>query len=801
MSEMDENEFPEMDQQQEANKMADHEKFVSEMFSEANNPKEKEEEKRKKRGIWFWLSMGAWAFFFIGILTFVVLIWQIKKGAFGELPTAEIIENPDNPLATTVYSIDGVALGKYFTENRTNVVYEELSPYLVDALVSTEDERFYNHAGVDIEALLRVAVKTVLGGNMSSGGGSTITQQLAKNLFDLRNIHRDNNMIIKKMQEWVIAVQLESKYTKEEILTMYLNTVDFLNNSYGIYAASKTYFNKTPAELDRVESAALIGMLKATFYFNPKSNPENNKARRATVFKQMLKNGRITQAQFDTLKEEELLLNLSLENHNTGPAPYFREQLRLFLTNWEQQSGYNIYRDGLRVYTTIDSRVQKHAEEAMHNHMKYLQKEFFKHWKDRKLPWVTDMTLEQQVRWSSRYNWLLKRCKKKYNRRPTDEDIKKDFSTPREMTVFSYRGEIDTTMSPIDSVTYYKHFLQAGMMAVEPATGHILAWVGGINHEHFKYDHVNVNAKRQVGSTFKPFVYLAGLEAGYVPCVTAPNIPVVFDNIITSYTPDGKPIYGTWDARNSPPEYGGKMSLMQGLATSTNTITAWVLKQIGPQAAVDMARRHGIVSKLEPYPAICLGVYDISVYEMVGAFNSFNNNGLWVEPIFVTKIEDQYGNTIETFVPNSKEATDPVNNYTIVRMLQQVVRRGTAVRLISSNYYNIQTPLAGKTGTTQEGADGWFIGFEPGLTAGVWVGGEERKVAFRDMRLGQGARLAMPIFGNFLNAVNADERLSYGDATDFPIPNATNIPKLDCPFYDNTPEPLDEDAVGDPIGF
>jgi penicillin-binding protein 1A len=774
--------------EEETNRQLEHEKFVNEMFAGGKPTAIAPGIAKNKRKIWVWLSIMAWVGFLAAFITLWVLISRIKNGAFGDLPTADLIEKPDNPLATTVFTADGVVLGKYFTENRTNVLYNELSPYLVKALIATEDERFHEHAGIDIEALLRVAVKTVLGGSASSGGGSTITQQLAKNLFKLRKDLPDNPMVIKKMQEWVIAVQLESKYTKEEILTMYLNTVEFLNNSFGVHAAAKTYFNKVPKDLDMVEAAALVGMLKATYLYNPKSNPQNNKDRRATVFMQMRRNGYITEQQFDSLCALDLHLNLSLEDHNTGPAPYFREQLRLFLTRWQDSTGYDIYRDGLRVFTTIDSRVQEHAETAMANHMKYLQKEFFKHWKGRKLPWVSDMTLEQQVRWSSRYNWLINRCQKKFGRKPNDEDIKKDFTQPRAMRVFSYRGEIDTTLSPLDSVTYYKHFLQCGMMATEPSTGHILAWVGGINHAHFKYDHVNKKSKRQVGSTFKPFVYLSGLEAGYMPCITAPNIRVVFDDIITGYDKDNKPIYGTWDARNSDGNYGGQMSLMQGMATSTNTITAWVLKQVGAQSVVDMAKRFGITSHLEPYPAICLGVYDISVYEMVGAFNAFNNNGLWVKPIFITHIEDQFGNVIESFVPVSKEATDPVSNYTMVKMLQAVVRRGTAMRLISSNYYNIGTPLAGKTGTTQEGADGWFIGFQTGLTAGVWVGGEERKIAFRDMNLGQGARLAMPIFGDFLNAVNTDARLPFGDnAKDFPKPNSANIPDLDCEFYKYDP--------------
>lgn len=773
----------------EENKLSEHEKFVEEMFSD-NKPKDepnKKEKKKRRFGLWFWLSIGAWVSFLGGIIGFIVIINSIKNGAFGELPNADVIENPENPLATVVYTKDGKPLGKYFTENRTNVTYDELSPHLVNALIATEDERFHSHAGIDFKSLLRVAVRTVLGGDASGGGGSTLSQQLAKNLFKLRKEKENNPMVIKKFQEWVIAVQLERSYTKEEILTMYLNTVDFLYSSFGIHAASNTYFNKEPKDLAIEEAAILVGMLKGPGLYNPKMNPDTALYRRGIVFYQMERSGLLTKSERDSLNEIGLYLNFKREDHNTGLAPYFREQLRMFLSKWQQKNGYNIYRDGLKVYTTLDSRIQEHAEEALHNHMKYLQKNFFEHWEDRDLPWVEDASLYQQVRFSSRYNWLIKRCRKKYNRKPSEEDIKKDFEQELKTKVFTYRNkarEIDTVISPLDSVAYYKHFLQAGMMAVEPGSGHILAWVGGINHKHFKYDHVNVNAKNQVGSTFKPFVYAAGIEAGYMPCITAPNIPVVFDAIITSYDTNNKPIYGTWDAKNSDGKYGGKMSLQQGMATSTNTITAWVLKQVGAQSAVDMARRFGVTSHLEPYPAICLGVYDISVYEMVGAFNAFNNNGLWVEPTFVTRIEDQFGNTIESFVPESREALDPAINYAMIKNFEKVVQRGTGMRLISSNYYNIKTPLGGKTGTTQEGADGWFIGFEPGITAGIWVGGEERKVAFRDMRFGQGARLAMPIFGEFIVAINEDESLNYGEIKEWPKPNTANIPNTDCEFYD-----------------
>lgn len=771
-------------------KLSAHQEFIDGLSGK--DTKETEKKEKRRRPIFFWLSIGAWLCFVVGIVSFYVLLNTIKAGKFGELPTAEIIENPENPLATAVYSSDGRVIGKYYRENRTNVTYDKLSPNLVDALVSTEDERFSQHSGIDFRALFRVIFKTVLRGNSAGGGGSTLSQQLAKNLFRLRRIHNKNNIGIQKMQEWVIAVQLESKYTKEEILTMYLNTVDFQNSSFGIYAASKTYFNKEPKDLDKVESAALVGMLKATTYYNPKANPQNNKERRATVFAQMLKNGVIGPEEFDSLKQQDLSLHLHIEGHNDGLAPYFREQLRLFLNDWQERKGLNIYEDGLKVYTTIDSRLQEHAENAMEEHMPFLQGEFFKHWKDRTLPWVKGVSLEKQVRWSQRYNWLIRRTKKEDGRKPTKEDIEKDFGTPIPMKVFSWSGEIDTVMSPLDSVTYYKHFLQAGMMAMEPHTGNILAWVGGIDHHHFKYDHVNVNSKRQVGSTIKPFVYLSAIEAGYPPCTRVPNIPVVFDNIVTGYDAKGKPEFGTWDARNSDGKYGGEMTLMQGMATSTNTITGWVIKQATPEAVVNKARLLGITSHLEAVPSLCLGTFDISVYEMVGAFNAFNNNGLWIEPVFVTKIEDKFGNVIESFVPNSKEAIAPVNNYAMVKMMEKVVQRGTGMRLISSKYYNIRTPLAGKTGTTQNAADGWFIGYEPGLTAGVWVGGEERTVAFRDMRQGQGARLAMPIFGKFMAAANADERLNYGEVTEWPKPNA-NIPfDLDCEFLKFDPD-LEED--------
>lgn len=780
-------------------------------FSEKENTSKKKktaEDKgskgSKRKRLFRIATLALWLFFLGGLTGFWILLEQVKSGKFGELPSSELIENPENPLATVVITRDGVELGKYFTENRTNVSYKDLSPYLIQALIATEDERFKSHAGIDFRSLFRVAFRSVLMGDQSGGGGSTLSQQLAKNLYELRQEHRDNNMLIKKLQEWVLAVRLERKYTKQEILTMYLNTVDFLNNSFGIHAAAKTYFNKTPAQLNAVESAALVGMLKATYRFNPKSNPENNKERRVVVFKQMKRNGFIDDSGYDSLINKELALNFQETDHNVGQAPYFREHLRQFLHRWQRKKGYNIYRDGLKIYTTLDSRVQAHAEKAVREHMVYLQEKFFEHWEGRKVPWVEGVSLLHQVQFSQRYNWLIKKCRNQYDRRPTEEDIKKEFTQEIPMSIFTYKGEIDTVMTPLDSVRYYKHFLQPGMMAMEPGSGHILAWVGGLNHKHFKYDHVNKRSKRQVGSTFKPFVYLSGIEAGYYPCQTAPNIPVVFDNLVTGVDKDGKPIMGTWDARNSDGKYGGEMRLRQGLATSTNTITAWVMKQLDdPAIVLKKAALMGIETEnIEPVPSLCLGTAEISVYEMVGAFNTFNNNGLWVEPIFITKIEDAHGNVIERFIPESREAVDKVINYAMVKMLETVVRRGTGMRLISSGYYNIQTPLAGKTGTTQNAADGWFIGFEPGITAGVWVGGEENSVAFRNMQYGQGARMAMPVFGNFINAINADSSLNYGEVKEWAKPDADLPFELDCPFIEYDPDnPGGGNESDDPFDF
>lgn len=743
--------------------------------------------KSKRKRIWFWLSITALVFFLVGIISFIVMLEQVKAGKYGELPSSEILENPKNPLATTVFTGDKKVLGKYYRERRTNVTKEEISDNVFNALVATEDERFYNHSGIDFMALFRVMVKTIVLQDRSAGGGSTLSQQLAKNMFELRRDYQENPIYIKKMQEWVLAVRLERKYTKDEILTMYLNTVDFLSGAMGIYEASHTYYGKDPIDLDLVEAAGLVAMLKAPGTYNVKSQPENNKGRRAVVYNQMLRNGLLNRKQYDSLKTLDVEIHFSDESHNSGSAQYFREQLRLQLHRWGKANGYDVYRDGLRVYTTIDSRIQAHAEKASADHMKYLQGKFNEHWKGRSKPWEKDLSLRHRVIHSNRYHYYRKKYKKE-GKPFGEEEIKEVFSTPRKMKVFSYKGEIDTTMSPMDSINYYQNFLHVGFMAMDQSTGKILAWVGGVNQKYFKYDHVNVNAKRQVGSTFKPFVFLKGLESKYYPCFQAANVPVVFE-FVSGVDDDGKDVVETWSPKNSDNKYGGKMTLQQGLSGSVNCITAYVMQKVGPEAVVRRAQDLGIGRKypgayqtqLEAVPSLCLGTADISVFEMTAAFNTFNNGGVWVEPTLISRIEDRFGNVIAEFAPVKQTVIDDQTNYAMVKMLQRVVRRGTAGRLPSSNYYNIKTALAGKTGTTQEAADGWFIGFQPGITAGCWVGGEIRQVAFRDMKYGQGARMAMPIFGDFIVAINADSTLNYGEEWEFPKPIGELPFTMDCP--------------------
>jgi penicillin-binding protein 1A len=703
------------------------------------------------------------------LLIFVVVALTANQ-FFGELPSFEDLENPNSALASEIFSADDVLLGKYYFQNRTNVHYNDLSPNLVSALKATEDVRFEEHSGIDLKGLMRVLFKTVILRQSGSGGGSTITQQLAKNLFPRDRIS-GAKLVIRKIQEWIIAVRLERNYTKEEIMAMYLNTVEFGANSFGIKAAAQTFFSKQPYELNIIESAVLVGLLKAPTYYSPVRNPDNSLRRRNTVMYQMKKYNFITQASYDSLKVLPTKLHYQAEDHNAGLATYFREYLRMYLTKWCNEHSktdgtkYNIYRDGLRIYTTIDSRMQQYAEEAVKEHLTELQKTFFDHWKGKTAWSKFPEIITDGVKQSDRYREMVAD--------DIDADsIQKVFDTKIPMRVFAWGGEKDTIMSPLDSLKYYKMFLQTGMMSMEPQTGFIKAWVGGNDYRHFKYDHVK-EGKRQVGSTFKPFVYTLAMQEGYSPCYKVPNVRVTFTG------EDGK----IWSPENSDGKYGGMLSLKEALAESVNCVTAFLMKQFGPQAVINVAQKMGITSHIDAFPAICLGTPDISVYEMVGAYGTFANKGVWTEPIFITRIEDKNGVVLQEFVPRKVEALSEETAYVTLNLLKGVVEIGTGMRLRFR--YGLSNPIAGKTGTTQNQSDGWFMGVTPELVSGVWVGCEDRSIHFRTTNLGQGANTALPIWALYMKKVYADETLKISTG-DFEPPLEKLSIELDCSKYNKS---------------
>ena len=726
-----------------------------------------------------------WSIFGIGIVLVVLFFFCVAKGVFGTMPTFEELENPKTNLATQIISCDGKILGSYYVENRSNVRYSDLSPYLPQALVSIEDERFYQHSGIDTKSLFRVAYGVMTGNH--KGGGSTITQQLAKNLFPRDENLSKARLALRKFQEWITATKLEYNYSKDEIIAMYLNTVAFGHNAYGIRSAAKTFFDKDPKDLNLEESALMAGVVNAPTRFSPVRNPERSTNRRNLVLKSMVKNGYITQAEYDSVSQIPIdMSHFRVMDHNSGEATYFREQLRKELTEWSKThfradgKPYNIYRDGLKIYTTIDSRMQRYAEEAVREFMGgSLQPSFYKHWKDRKnAPFALsdkdqiDAILETSMKRSDRYRELK-------NQGVDPDTIKKIFDTPVEMTVFSWNGPIDTVMTPMDSIRYYKWFLQASLVSIESHTGHVKAYVGGIDYRFFKYDHV-MQAQRQVGSTFKPFLYALAMQEGeYTPCTKIPNIPYNIE------LEDGK----FWSPRNS----GGKhvneeVTLKWALAQSNNWISAYLMNRFGPQAVISMARRMGVESPIDPVPAICLGVCDLKLIEMVGAMSTFANQGVYIKPIFITKIEDKNGNVIERFTAEESEAMSEVTAYKMIELMKGVVQSGTGVRL--RYMYKLENPIAGKTGTTQKNSDGYFMGITPDLTTGVWVGAEDRSVHFRSTELGQGSRTALPIWALYMKRVYADPslRISQGD---FPKPIAPDVDlNFDCDKYE-----IDYDAV------
>jgi len=719
---------------------------------------------------------------FIGLFLLVNLT---SIGVFGDLPTFDQLENPKNSLATEIISEDGVLLGTYFKENRSNAKYKEFPENLIRAFISTEDIRFREHSGIDGRALLRAIVGVIMG-NSSSGGASTITQQLAKMLFT-QQPSSGMVRVMQKLKEWIIAAQLEKRYTKDEILTMYLNRFDWVNNAVGIKSASRVYFNKEPIDLNVEESAMLVGMLKNPSLYNPIRRKELTESRRNIVLYQMNKYEFIPDSLYDTLKKQAIILDFKKASHNEGLAPYFREYLRGELKKWcashlkPDGSPYSLYTDGLRIYTTINSRLQQFAEEGMKTHISSLQKDFYKHWKGyTKAPYPDDFEweqineiIDQGMRRSERHRKLKKAGK-------PDEEIKRIFKKKVPMTLFSWDGEIDTVLSPRDSIWYNKYFLHSGMMSMDPKTGHVKAYVGGINHKYFKYDHVKIG-KRQVGSTFKPFVYALAIQEGYSPCYEVSNVPIVFDKKKWGLKKD-------WVPKNSGDEYDEmSLTLKFGLANSINTVTAYIMKQFGPYAVVDLAKKIGIQSKLLAVPSLCLGTFDLSVYEMVGAYSTFVNKGVWTEPIFVTRIEDKNGVILEEFIPRTQEAMSKETADLMVRMLQGVIdgvyspaakkSMGTGVRLRSR--YGFKNEMGGKTGTTQNQSDGYFMGITPDLVTGVWTGCEDRAAHFRSIYYGQGANMALPVFAEYMQRVYADTLETGIYTIDFDISKSADL-KLDC---------------------
>ena len=707
----------------------------------------------------------------------ILIFGSISIGLWGFMPSFEELENPKSNLASHIYSANGELLGTYYIHNRSNVEYEDLSPNVVNALIATEDIRFHNHSGVDIRSIMRVIFRNIIGGQRSAGGGSTLSQQLAKNLFPRQESPSVAQLVIVKLKEWVTAAKLERNYTKDEIVAMYLNTVDFGSHAFGIRSAAKTYFNTTPDSLKVEEAALLVGMLKAPSWFHPVRNPERATLRREVVMNQMARYGFISREEYDSLRVIPLDMSLfQIQDQNTGLATYFREYLRRELEQWSQTrrkpdgTNYNIYRDGLKIYTTIDSRMQQHAEDAVAEHMGgYLQREFFNHWRGfTNAPFGADLTPEEiqrlmnnSIRRTDRYRYL-KRIE------ASEDSIRKNFNTPVPMRIFTWEGEIDTIMSPMDSIRYYKHFLNTGVMAVEPQTGHVKAYVGGINFKHFKYDHVS-QSRRQVGSTFKPFLYTLAMQEGeYGPCTEVPNTPVAFE------LHDGT----IWQPKNSTDRREGEMvTLKWALANSVNYISAYLIKRYSPHALIRMVNNMGINEPMDPVPAISLGTPDLSVYDMVGAMSTYANKGIYIRPSFVTHIEDNNGNLIESFIPHQNEAMNEQTAYLMLELMKGVVQSGTGIRLRLT--YNFNNPVAGKTGTTQNNSDGWFIGITPDLATGVWVGGEDRGIRFRTITLGQGANMALPIWALFMQRLYDDPLVNISEE-DFEPP-LTPIPfETDC---------------------
>lgn len=764
----------------------------------------KKTNKTENKGGWI---KYLWMVFALGVSSIVLLFVLIANGVIGYLPEIEELQNPKNKFASEVYTSDGEIIGRYYygKDNRVAVSYDQISPNVINALISTEDVRFYEHSGIDFRALFRSIIKRGVLGQKGAGGGSTITQQLAKLLYSptAENIFQ---RALQKPIEWVIAVQLERYYTKEEIITMYLNQFDFLNNAVGIKSAASIYFNTTPAELNIEQSAMLVGMLQNPSYFNPRRFAERTQERRNIVFLQMEKNEKITPEMADSLSALPIKLEYRSSDHKAGIAPYFREYLRQMMmankpdrdkyASWQDQKYYedslawetnplfgwckknkkpngdyyNIYTDGLKIYTTIDSRMQKYAEEAVSEHVSgYLQTAFFKEKRKKSYaPFSKDLTkseikdiLERSKRQSERY------IKMKRNNF-TKVQIDSAFNTKTEMTVFNGKQYVDTLLSPIDSIRWDKYFLRCGFMSMNPYNGHIKAYVGGPNFSAFQYDMVNVG-KRQVGSTVKPFLYTLAMEEGMTPCTRVPNVQPTF------VLGDGT----EWAPRNDSKKKVGEMvTLRWALSQSNNWISAYLIREYSPQSLVKLMHSFGIKSKLDPVISLCLGPVEVSVSEMVDAYTTFVNKGIKVDPLYVTRIEDNKGNVISSFTPQYTEIISEETSHKMLEMLKAVINEGTGVRL--RYRYQFKGDIGGKTGTTQNNSDGWFIGVTPELVSGTWVGGEDRSIHFDNLREGQGASMALPVWALYMQKVYADETLGYSDTLKFDIPEHLQKEYKEC---------------------
>ncbi|HRK53762.1 MAG TPA: transglycosylase domain-containing protein [Cyclobacteriaceae bacterium] len=737
---------------------------------------------------WAWIALLA---VLLGLPIYVFTVSINLFGLYGEMPSIKEVENPENDLSSEIISADGVSLGRYFRYNRSQVLYDELSDDLINTLIISEDHRFYNHSGLDFPAYLRVFFGLITFNHQ--GGGSTITQQLAKNLYTMNPDHsldgklsRLGNIprrIIQKTKEWIISVNLEKNFTKHEILAMYLNTVTFSSNTFGIKVAAETYFNKQPDSLNLQESAVLVGMLQAATLYNPQRNPENSLRKRNEVLYKVYKHGyKIrTREQYDSITALPIDLKYSVQNQNEGLATYFRTVMSNYLIGFCKERGIDLWNSGLRIYTTIDSKLQQYAEEAMEEHMKPLQKQFNEEWKKvGRNPWEDDNGreirgfLESRIKRTTSYKALVE----KYGE--DSDSLKIALRIKRPMTVYTADGERDTLFSFMDSLNHYMRYLQAGMMAMDPNTGHIKAWVGGVNHKYFKYDHVK-QGTRQPGSTFKPFVYGLAMESGYSPCHPMKDI-----------SPSFKVPGGVWWPPNADGKRGSgeTMTLRQAMARSVNSITAQMMQALGAENVVEFAHRVGINSKLDPVPSLSLGTSDVSLFELVGAYSTFVNSGIYTEPFFITRIEDKHGNVIENFVPKTRQAINEQTAYKMIYMLMGGVeeRGGTSVGL--NQELKEDNEIGGKTGTTNNASDGWYMGLTHDLVTGIWVGGDERSIHFPSWLFGQGGRSARPIWDKFMMKAYADPESGITKGQ-FKRPSSGLDISLDCLKVSQNPDSVE----------